>query len=168
MKRRTVIAAALVASGRLAGSASAADTLAPPAVDAPTATALIGTALNVVHLDKELKFYVDGLGMKVLMRMGPPNHHETMLGFAGNPRQPGIILMSDSTANAAKELTMGTAVSRLVVRIANLPALADQLHAMGYTVSAVRDVAQGYRMAMATDPEGFRLELVENTGKTGN
>lgn len=163
MKRAIAFAAMLL----ITDVASATETPAQPATESATATAIIGTALNVTDLDKEMKFYVDGLGMKVLMQMGPANHRETMLGFAGNPRQPGIILMSDSTATAAKELTMGTAFSRLVIRVANLPALADKLHGLGYTVSAVRDVAQGYRMAMATDPEGFRLELVESASKSG-
>lgn len=168
MMRAHLFALPALAATMIASVATAADTPAPPPAELAAASAVIGTALNVVSLDKELKFYVEGLGMKVLMQMGPANHRETMLGFAANPRQPGLILMSDSTASAAKELTMGTAFSRLVIRATNLPALADRLRGMGYTVSAVRDVAQGYRMAMATDPEGFKLELVENAGKTGN
>ena len=145
-----------------------ADETAPLPAQAPAATAIIGTALNVIDLDKEMRFYIDGLGMKLLMQMGPDNHRETMLGFAHGLQQPGIILMSDSTASAPHAHAMGDAFSRLVIRIANLPAMADRLRGKGYTVTAVRDVAKGYRMAMATDPEGFRLELVESSNKAGS
>lgn len=140
---------------------------APPA-PAPVAVALLGPALNVSQLDREVKFYVEGLGMKVLMQMGQTKRHETMLGFANDPRQPGLILMSDSTASNLPPKAMGDGFDRLVMRISSLPQLVLKLRGMGYSISDVRNVAMGYSMAFATDPEGYKLELVESGTAKGN
>jgi len=115
-----------------------------------------------------LRFYTEGLGMKLQMQMGPPNHHETMLGFAGDPRQPGIILLSDGTSQTPPAIVHGNAMEQLAMRVSNLPALVERLRRMGYAASDVRDVAMGYRMAKATDPDGYKLELVESGAKKGS
>ncbi len=152
----------------LAAFLAPAPAMAEEAAPAPAAVALLGPALNVSQLDREVKFYVDGLGMKVLMQMGQLKRHETMLGFANDPRQPGLILMSDSSASNLPPKTMGNGFDRLVMRISGLPQLVVKLRAMGYTISDVRDVAKGYTMAFATDPEGYKLELVESGTARGN
>jgi catechol 2,3-dioxygenase-like lactoylglutathione lyase family enzyme len=154
------LAAVLTAAPALAEDA--------PTDRAPAAVALIGPALNVSQLDREVKFYVEGLGMKVLMQMGQPKRRETMLGFGSDPRQPGLILMSDSTASNLPPKTLGNGFDRLVLRISGLPQLVVKLRGMGYTISDVRNVAMGYSMAFASDPEGYRLELVESGKAEGN
>ena len=50
---------------------------------------------------------------------------------------------------------------RVVMRVNDLGGLALRLRRLGYTITDVRDVAMGYRMAVATDPDGYKLELVE-------
>ncbi|MEO7247655.1 MAG: VOC family protein [Novosphingobium sp.] len=127
------------------------------------AVALLGPALHVGNIDKELKFYIDGLGMKLLMQMGPPQRHETMLGFGGTMGQPAIILLSDSTGTAPPIPVMGNKFDRLVLRVSRLSEVIARLRALGYTATDVRSVAMGYSMASATDPDGYKLELVENS-----
>lgn len=126
------------------------------------AVALLGPAINVASRDRSVEFYGKGLGMVVLMDMGSDKRHETMLGFAADRTRPGIILMSDKTAKTPPALTHGTAFDRIVLRISGIDAVVVRLRAMGYKAGDVRDVAMGYRMAMATDPDGYRLELVES------
>jgi len=156
VKRWLVLVAVLIAAPALADT--------PPPVAPPGAIALLGPVLNVGNLAAELKFYVDGLGMKQLMQMGAPERQETMLGFAADPRAPGVILISDSTKPAQPAFDKGKGFNRLVMRVTDIAGVVARLRAMGYQASDVRDVAMGYRMATATDPEGYRLELVE-TGK---
>lgn len=133
---------------------------APALAEAPTAS-LIGPALNVSNVERALKFYVDGLGMKVGLEMGPANRHETILTFGGDPRQPGIILLSDRTAKSPPAIAQSNGYDRTVLRMADLSATAARLRAAGFTPSAIRDVAMGYRMMMVTDPDGYEYELVE-------
>lgn len=123
--------------------------------------ALIGPALHVSDVARALKFYVDGLGMKVGLEMGPPTRHETILTFGGDPRQPGIILLSDQTAKAPPRIAQSNGYDRTVLRIDDLIAVAARLRATGFAPGEIRDVAMGYRMMMATDPDGYRYELVQ-------
>jgi catechol 2,3-dioxygenase-like lactoylglutathione lyase family enzyme len=138
---------------------------APAIAEAPSAApagSLIGPALHVSNVERSLKFYVDGLGMAVGMEMGPPQRHETILGFGGDPRQPGIILLSDRTAATRPEITQSNGFDRVVLRMADLTATAGRLRAAGFTPGEIHDVAMGYRMMLATDPDGYKYELVES------
>lgn len=160
----------LIALGALALAvpAAAQEAPAPAPAQAPArVTALLGPALNVADVPAMKRFYIEGLGMKLLMEMGQPKRHETMLGYEGSAGSPGLILMSDATVAKGEPKTHGTAFDRLVMRVVNLPAVVARLRQLGYTSSDVRGGGKGYAVAMATDPEGNRLELVE-AGAKGN
>lgn len=154
---------------RAAALALATMLLSAPALgsDAPAgeagAVALLGPVLNVGNRDRSVAFYTQGLGMAVQMDMGSDKRHETMIGFAGDRTRAGIILMSDLTAKAPPRFTHGNAFERIVLRVRNIDAVVARLKSMGYPAGAVREVAMGYRMVMATDPDGYKLELVESS-----
>lgn len=152
---------ALAASATFAVPALA-ESPAPAAPPASAAVALLSPALNVGNLDAELRFYVDGLGMTKLVQIGAPEHKETMLGFVGHPEQAGVMLLSDTTRPPQPPFAKGDGFNRLVMRVRDLPGVVARLRKLGYTASDVRNVAMGYRMATATDPEGYKLELVES------
>lgn len=154
-----VMIAAIAAS--LLGIAAPAVAEAPVPAPAAPAGALIGPALHVSDVARALKFYVDGLGMKVGLEMGPPTRHETILTFGGDPRQPGIILLSDKTAKVPPRIAQSNGYDRTVLRIEDLAAVAARLRAAGFAPGEIRDVAMGYRMMMATDADGYRYELVQ-------
>lgn len=126
---------------------------------APAAAAIMATTLNVADLDKALRFYVDGLGMKVNHQMTRPAKRETILGFSADPAQAGIILLDEPKAPRA--VTHGTGFVRIVVRMNDLPAVQARLRGLGFTTSEVRTVGMGYRTLMATDADGYGFELVE-------
>ena len=128
---------------------------------ATTTSALLGPALFVRDVQRSLAFYVTGLGMKVAIEMGPPQHRETILNFGGDPRSAGLILLSDQTATSPSPIEHGHGFDRVILRIANLGATEARLKAGGFATTPIRDVAQGYRMMTATDPDGYKLELVE-------
>ncbi len=148
----------------LAGAAAqaSAEPSATPVAPTGTAGALIGPALHVGNVGRSLKFYVDGLGMAVGAQMGPPQRHETILTFGGDPRSAGIILLSDQTAARPPVIAQSNGFDRVVLRMVDLTATTARLHAAGFTPGAISDVAMGYRMMLATDPDGYRYELVES------
>jgi catechol 2,3-dioxygenase-like lactoylglutathione lyase family enzyme len=150
----------LIAAAALAGLALPAAAEAPAASAVPSAS-LIGPALHVGSVPRSLKFYVDGLGMKVGMEMGPPQRHETILTFGGDPRQPGIILLSDTTAATPPVIAQSNGFDRVVLRMPDLNATVLRLRAAGFAPGEIHDVAMGYRMMLATDPDGYKYELVE-------
>lgn len=151
----------MILAAALATPALAAE-LAPPA---PTTLAqsssFIGTALNVVDLDREIAFYTQALGLKVAATLPAGSRTETILQFPGNPGQASLLLMHDTSPNAPKSLTHGNDFSRLVIRVVDLAALAVRLAQLGYAHGEIRPGGQGYQILMMTDPEGYRLELVQ-------
>ncbi|WP_310531938.1 VOC family protein [Novosphingobium sp.] len=156
--RAFLLAAALISAPALAG-----DT---PASEAG-AVAVMGPMINVGSRDRSVAFYTKGLSMVVQMDMGSDKRHETMLGFAADRTRPGIILLSDLTAKAPASFTHGNAFERIVLRVKNIDGVVARLKSLGYQAGNVRDVAMGYRMAMATDPDGYKLELVESPPHKG-
>jgi lactoylglutathione lyase len=150
--RRAALAVALLAAPVLA------QTTAPP----PRAGSLIGPALWVADKPRALHFYVDGLGMSLNMTMGAPARQESILGFSADPHQPGIILLCDTTATAPPAIDHGHGFDRVVLRMADLDATAARLKAAGFAPAPIRDVAMGYRMMLVTDPDGYKLELVQS------
>lgn len=150
----------------LLGAALLAATAVPAFAEAPTAPpalvgALIGPALHVGNVERSLRFYVDGLGMRVGIKMGPPHRRETILGFGGDPTSAGIILLFDETAAAPPAIAQSNGFDRVVLRMIDLTATAARLRAAGFTSGEIHDVAMGYRMMLVTDPDGYKYELVQ-------
>ena len=133
---------------------------APPLPE--QAGALIGPALHVSDLKRSLHFYIDGLGMQNAMQMGPAERRETILTFGGDPRNPGIILLSDESGKTASALVLGNGYDRTVMRMPDLAATEKRLHAAGFATTPIRHVAHDYSVMMATDPDGYRYELVQS------
>ena len=157
--------AASLATPALAAPVSSVSVPAPATVPAPTSLAqgasFIGTALNVVELDREIAFYTQALGLKVAATLPAGTRTETILQFPGNSGQASLLLMHDAAPTAPKSLTHGNDFSRLVIRVVDIAALAVRLTELGYAHGEVRGGGQGYLVMMMTDPEGYRLELVQ-------
>lgn len=159
MRAFAIILAAIVATPPL--SAALAATAPPAPTSLAQGSSFIGTALNVVDLDREIAFYTQALGAKVAATMPSATRTETILQFSGNPSQPSLLLMHDITPNAPKSLTHGNDFSRLVIRVVDIAALAVRLTELGYPHGEIRTGGQGYRGLMMADPEGYRLEIVQ-------
>lgn len=146
-------------------AAIAAPALAQPAPAPAPAGVLIGPALNVGDIDRSIKFYVDGLGMKVATRRPGPQRIETILMFGG-PAAGTLLLMSDA-AGAHPVIAQSNGFDRLVMRVPGLDATAARLKAAGFASGPIHVVMNGkVRVMGATDPDGYRLELVEMASGT--
>ncbi len=129
------------------------------------ATSMTGTVLYVVDPDRAVAFYRDALGLSLAMTLDHGTRREYMLRFSADPAQPGLILLHDSAADAPVRLEMGNGFSRLVLRVSDMDALAARLDAMKIDHPAPRDAGHGYRMMMITDPEGYRIEVIQQAAK---
>lgn len=152
--------AALAAFALLGASHAAAEPMPQTQAPAVAENAIMATMLHVADLDRSLPFYTDGLGMVVKARRGP----ETILGFGNDPTAPSIILLSGAKAGS-QPIVLGSGFARLVLRMNDLPALATRLRSHGIATTPIRNVGQGYRMMMATDPNGYPFELVERIAR---
>ena len=142
----------------LAATPALAETPAPPAAPA---VSLIGAAINVANLQREVDFYTKGLGFTVSRTLQVSGgRSETILVSGNDPSQPMILLMHDPSPRAPKRIVHGKDFSRLVVRVSDLQAIATRLTAQGYAHGEIR-TSHGYNIMMLDDPEGFRIELVQ-------
>lgn len=142
-------------------TSAAGPALADPAPARAPAVALMGAAINVVDLQREIDFYAKGLGFAVGQTLQLGEHRSETILVSGNDRaQPMILLMHDTSPKAAKRIRHGNNFSRLVVRVSDLPAMAARLDAQGYPHGEIR-TSHGYSIMMLQDPEGFRVELVQ-------
>jgi lactoylglutathione lyase len=119
----------------------------------------MGTALNVADLERSVRFYTEGLGLKIATRMAlRGTRTETILAFPGPPM---LLLMHDTAPDWPRQIEPGNGFSRLVIRTNDLDALSARLTALGYTPGQIRSAAQGYRIIMLRDPDGYGLEIVQ-------
>jgi lactoylglutathione lyase len=163
---------------RLAFAAFASATallLAAPALAAeaspPGGAKLVGTVLNSVAIDRQLAFYETVFGLKVGMILDHGTRREYMLRFSSDPSEAGLIIVHDSAVDPAARLSHGNAFERIVLRVNDMDALLARLDASGFAHQPVQAAAQGYRVLLLKDPEGYDLEVIqsaavkEETGK---
>lgn len=138
---------------------------APAAPAAPAEAALLGPALNVVDAERALRFYADTLGMRLAAKLDAGTKQEYILQFPGDPAASALLLMHDPSPQAPKALDQGTAWAKLVIRVADLDAVAARFDKAGYPHEAVRDTGRSHKVMFATDPDGHRLELVQQVAR---
>lgn len=156
--------AALALAGLLlAGTPVLADSPAapPPVPPAAALEGMVGPALYVTNPDRSLKFYTEGLGMKVRMRFGPADRPDIVVGFGMDMTQTGIMLVTDKTG-PIQPVEHGHGFDRIALRLPNLAAVNDRLKAAGFAGGEIRVVHGAFNMMIVTDPDGYRMELIDS------
>jgi catechol 2,3-dioxygenase-like lactoylglutathione lyase family enzyme len=156
MKPIAILSAGLIGLAMtLPASAQQGPTQPPPAV-----SAIVGPGYHVADVQKSLKFYRDILGMQVRMQYGPADKPDVVIGFGADTTATGIMLLSDRSVPSPRKIEHSHGYSRLAVRLADLSGVHRRLRASGYVVSDIRVVHDVFLMAMATDPDGYQVELL--------
>lgn len=139
-----------------AADTAPAGTLAAAAVQG----AMVGPALYVSDPARSLRFYTEGLGMKLRMRFGTPERPDMVVGFGSDPAQPGIMLITDKDA-MPRPIEHSHGFDRVAFRLPNLPAVADRLRAAGFEAGEIKVAHGSISVMMVTDPDGYRIELID-------
>ena len=122
---------------------------------------IYSTGLNVADMDRALKFFIEGLGMRERNRFAPsPATLEVWVGFA-NERESEIMLVSSK--NRTGPVTVGD-WGRMVLYVEDVRATVDSV-----TKAGVGKVVRGpsaqpankVTTANVETPDGHRIELVE-------
>lgn len=148
----------------------------PALADPPPATApaqpsaavqgMVGPALYVTNPERSLKFYIDGLGMKVRMRFGPADRPDIVIGFGTDMTQAGIMLITDKTG-PIRPIEHSHGFDRIALRLPDLTAVSARLKAAGFEAGEIRLVHGAFNMMMITDPDGYRIELIDSLPPRG-
>ncbi len=129
---------------------------------------LLHTMIRVNDMDESIKFYTDGLGMKLLRKQDYPGGKFT-LAFVG---------YGDEKDNAVVELThnwdtssydQGTAFGHLAIGVNDIYKKCEELKEKGANV--VREAGPmmhgGAVIAFVEDPNGYKIELIDLSGARG-
>lgn len=169
--RAHIFAGAIAALAMVASNPSAAEPAPSPAAKgapapaAPSLQGMVGPALYVSNPESSLKFYRDGLGMQLRMKFGPADRPDMLIGFGPNPMDAGIMLITDKEG-PIKKIEHVHGFDRIALRLPDLQAVAARLRAAGFQAGEIRKVHGGIWMMMVTDPDGYKIELIDSKPPT--
>jgi lactoylglutathione lyase len=125
-----------------------------------TAPLLLHTMYRVKNLDATLRFYVDGLGMKMLDRIDIEARRATAL-FIGYT--PDVCLELVNAWDAASPYSHGNGYGHIAVGVPDLAGIFTKLKAMGVEViqRPMAIVEGGPLCSFVRDPDGYAVELVQ-------
>jgi len=122
---------------------------------------LVGPAIYVTDPERSIRFYTEGLGMTVRMRFGSPQRPDVVVGFGTNPTDAGIMLITDKEG-PIRPVVHAHGFDRIALRLPGLEAIAGRLKAAGFAAGEIKVVHGFVRMMMITDPDGYRIELIDS------
>lgn len=154
----------LLASALLAVGLPVTANAQAPAAPAIAPEGMVGPALYVTDPARSLKFYTEGLGMKLRMRFGPADRPDMVVGFGSNPADAGIMLITDKSG-PIRPIVHAHGFDRIALRLPDLSGVSARLQALGFKGGEIKTVHGSIRMMMVTDPDGYPIELIETPGK---
>ncbi len=122
--------------------------------------------LRVGNLQRSIDFYTQVLGMTLLRTSDNPEYKYTLvfLGYeGGNPGQAEIELTYNYGVD---HYDMGTAYGHIALAVPNAKAACDRIRAAGGNVTRDTGPVKGGStvIAFVTDPDGYKIELIERPG----
>lgn len=125
---------------------------------------MVGVGLHVTDLDRSIDFYTNVLGMKQLARYDFEGVTEVLVGYGAQGESPSMVLVD--RAGHPAPVDVGTGFDRILLMVDDVEAVCERLRAFGCAVT--QEPAQPMEfpvmLAMAKDPDGYGLELLEQGG----
>ena len=130
---------------------------------------LLHTMLRVGHLQRSIDFYTQVLGMDLLRTTQRPDQQYDLafVGYGGNPGQAEIELTYNYGVD---HYELGSAFGHIAVGVpdvaATCAAVRDRAAALGGAVTREAGPVKGGNtmIAFITDPDGYKIELIERRG----
>ena len=129
---------------------------------------LLHTMLRVGDLDRSIDFYTRVLGMKLNRRSENPEYKYSLafVGYGTNPEQAEIEL----TYNwGCDHYDMGSAYGHIALGVPDAKAACDKIKESGGSVTREAGPVKGGTtvIAFVTDPDGYKIELIERKDDAG-
>jgi lactoylglutathione lyase len=129
---------------------------------------LLHTMLRVGDLQRSIDFYTKVLGMKLLRTSENPEYKYTLafVGYGNNPDHAELEL----TYNwGTDNYEMGTAYGHIALSTEDIYQTCEQVRAAGGNISREPGPVKGGSTVIAfiTDPDGYKVELIERADNAG-
>ena len=126
---------------------------------------ILHTMLRVGDLQRSLDFYTNVLGMKLLRRKDYPEGRFTLafVGYA-DESQAAVLELTHNWGTAAYDL--GNGYGHVAIEVDDARKACDEVRKRGGTVTReAGPMKHGTTViAFVTDPDGYKIELIERTG----
>lgn len=125
---------------------------------------IIHSMIRVLDLDRALDFYRDALQLKETHRLDFP---EFTLVYLRDP-ESGFEIELTLNKGRSEPYTLGNAYGHIATCVDNLDEEHVRLRASGYAVGEIkelrRDTSTLARFFFLTDPDGYKIEVLERRG----
>jgi lactoylglutathione lyase len=124
-----------------------------------SSTQISGFGINVADLDRSADFYTRGLGLQEKGKYDLGHMHEVLVGTDGDV--VSILLIKYTSRSDAPDI--GTGYEKIVLLCDDVASAYERALAEGGTSEMEpRTIeAMGITVAMVRDPDGYKVELVE-------
>ena len=123
---------------------------------------LLHTMLRVGDLDRSIRFYTDVMGMTLLRQSENPSQHYSLafLGYGANPEHAELELTYN---HGVSSYELGSAYGHIAIAVPDAAAACDRIRAGGGNVTREAGPVKGGTTVIAfiTDPDGYKVELIE-------
>jgi len=120
------------------------------------------TMLRVGNLERSIEFYTQVLGMTLIRRSENPEYKYSLafVGYGSNPEHAELELTYN---HGVDKYDMGTAYGHSARGVPDAYAACDKIKAAGGQVTREAGPVKGGStvIAFVTDPDGYKIELIE-------
>jgi len=121
--------------------------------------------LRVGDLQRSIDFYTHVLGMQLLRTSENSEYKYTLafLGYGSNPEHAELELTHNWGVTA---YDMGSAYGHIALGVPDAAAACEKIRAAGGSVTREAGPVKGGHtvIAFVTDPDGYKIELIQRTG----
>jgi lactoylglutathione lyase len=123
---------------------------------------LLHTMLRVGNLQRSIDFYTQVMGMSLLRTSDNPEYKYT-LAFVGYGHNPDHAELELTYNYGVDHYDLGTAFGHIALGVADAYAACDKIRAAGGQITREAGPVKGGStvIAFVTDPDGYKLELIE-------
>jgi len=123
---------------------------------------LLHTMLRVGDLQRSIDFYTRVMGMQLLRTTDRPEQKYSLafVGYGGNPDQAELELTYNYGVDRYE---MGTAYGHIAIGVPDVYAACERIRAAGGAITREPGPVKGGStvIAFVTDPDGYKIELIE-------
>ena len=130
---------------------------------AATAPRLLHTMIRVRDIDASLRFYIDGLGMKVLDRYDIEAGRFSILFISFTSYDDGPAIELTHNWDQAEDYSHGSGYGHIAVGVPDIDAVYGRLGEFGGALQKPPkpQLPGAPRLAFVKDPDGYAIELIE-------
>jgi lactoylglutathione lyase len=124
--------------------------------------------LRVGDMQRSIDFYTRLLGMKLLRTTERPEQKYSLafVGYGSNPEQAEIELTYN---HGVSSYELGTSYGHIALGVPDIYAMCETIRSGGGNITREPGPVKGGDtvIAFVTDPDGYKIELIERKGEPG-